>query len=65
MSYDSADTHIIITCKCDLCKGHYSFLLYRHKCFTGKYPTRKIHKNYIRDPSGLFSVISHMSLSMT
>ena len=25
MSYDSADTHIITTCKCDLCKGHYSF----------------------------------------
>ena len=22
--------------------------------FTGKYTTRKIHKNYIRDPSGLF-----------
>ena len=27
--------------------------------------TRKIHKNYIRDPSGLFSIISHVSLSMT
>ena len=26
--------------------------------------TRKIHKNYIRDPSGLFSIISHVSLSM-
>ena len=25
-----------------------SFLLYRHECFTGKYTTRKIHKNYIR-----------------
>ena len=37
-------------------------LLYRHKCFTGKYTTRKIHKNYIRDPSGLFSIISHVSL---
>ena len=24
----------------------------------------KIHKNYIRDPSGLFSIISHVSLSM-
>ena len=39
--------------------------LYRHECFTGKYTTRKIHKNYIRDPSGLFSIISHVSLSMT
>ena len=27
--------------------------------------TREIHKNYIRDPSGLFSIISHASLSMT
>ena len=43
----------------------YCFLLYRHKCFTVKYTTRKIHKNYIRDPSGLFSIISHVSLSMT
>ena len=33
------------------------FLLYRHECFTEKYTTRKIHKNYIRDPSGLFSII--------
>ena len=40
------------------------YLLYRHECFTGKYTTRKIHKNYIRDPSGLFSIISHVSLSM-
>ena len=39
-------------------------LLYRHECFTGKYTTRKIHKNYIRDPSGLFSIISHVSLSI-
>ena len=44
-------------------KCHY--LLYRHECFTEKYTTRKIHKNYIRDPSGLFSIISHVSLSMT
>ena len=43
----------------------YLFLLYRHECFTGKYTTRKIHKNYIRDPSGLFSIISQVSLSMT
>ena len=43
----------------------YWFLLYRHKCFTGKYTTRKIHKRYIRDPSGLFSIISQVSLSMT
>ena len=43
----------------------YLVLLYRHECFTGKYTTRKIHKNYIRDPSGLFSIISHASLSMT
>ena len=35
------------------------------ECFTGKYTTRKIHKNYIRDPSGLFSIISQVSLSMT
>ena len=40
-------------------------LLYRHECFTGKYTTRKIYKNYTRDPSGLFSIISHVSLSMT
>ena len=37
----------------------YTYLLYRHKCFTGKYTTRKIHKNYIRDTSGWFSIISH------
>ena len=43
----------------------YLFSLYRHECFTGKYITRKIHKNYIWDPSGLFSIISHASLSMT
>ena len=36
-----------------------------YECFTGKYTPRKIHKNYIRDPSGLFSIISHVSLSMT
>ena len=40
-------------------------LLPRHQCFTGKYTTRKIHKNYIRDPSGLFSIISNLSLTMT
>ena len=28
-------------------------------------PLEKIHKNYIRDLSGLFSIISHVSLSMT
>ena len=42
-----------------------TYLLYSHECFTGKYTTRKIHKNNIRDPSGLFSIISHLSLSMT
>ena len=42
----------------------YQLLLYRQECFTGKYATCKIHKNYIRDPSGLFSIISHVSLSM-
>ena len=36
-------------------------LLYRHECFTGKYTTHKIHKNYIRDPNGVFSMISHVS----
>ena len=41
---------------------NYMFLLYRHKRFTGKYTTSKIHS---RDPNGLFSIISHMSLSMT
>ena len=40
------------------------FLLYRHECFTGKHTICKIHKNYIRDPSALFSKISHVSLSM-
>ena len=39
--------------------------IFRHECFTGKYTTRKIHKNYIRDPSSLFSIISHVSLLMT
>ena len=34
--------------------GKESCLLYRHECLTGKYTTHKIHKNYIRDPSGLF-----------
>ena len=43
----------------------YPILSYRHKCFTRKYTTRKIHKNNILDPSGLFSIISHLSLSMT
>ena len=42
----------------------YFYLLYRHECFTGKYTTRKTHNYYIRDPSGLFSIISHVSLSM-
>ena len=28
---------------------YYYLLLYRHECFTGKYTTRKIHKNYIWD----------------
>ena len=42
----------------------YHSLLYRHVCFTEKYTTRKIHKKYIRDPGGLFSIISHVSLSM-
>ena len=42
-----------------------TYLLYRHECFTGKYTTRNFHENYIRDPSGLFSIISHVSLSMT
>ena len=36
-------------------------LLYSHECFTGKYTTRKIHKNYIRDPNGVFSIISLVS----
>ena len=31
----------------------YTLLLYRHDCFTGKYTTRKINKNYIRDASGI------------
>ena len=36
-------------------------LLYRHECFTGKYTTcNLIHKNYIRDPSGLFSINSRV-----
>ena len=43
----------------------YSYLSYTDECFTGKYTNRKIHKNYIRDPSGLFPIISHVSLSMT
>ena len=43
------------------CEGKmiYFILLYRHECFTGKYTSRKIHKNYIRDPSGVFSIILH------
>ena len=35
-------------------------LLYRHECFTGKYTTRKIHKNCIRDPNDVFLIISHV-----
>ena len=42
----------------------YYILLYRHECFNGKYTTRKSHKNYIRNPSGLFSIISHVNISM-
>ena len=30
------------------------FILYRREYFIGKYTTCKIHKHYIRDPSGLF-----------
>ena len=44
---------------------YYNILLYRQECFSGKYTTREINENYIRDPSGLFSIISHVSLSMT
>ena len=33
----------------------------RQECFTGKYTTHKIHKNCIRDPNGVFSMISHVS----
>ena len=29
-----------------------TYLLYIQECLTGKYTTRKIYKNYIRDPSG-------------
>ena len=49
------------------CEGKmiYFILLHRHECFTGKYTSRKIHKNYIRDPNGVFSIISHVSLSIT
>ena len=43
----------------------YTVLLYRHECFTGKCTARNIHKNFVHDPSGLFSVISHVSLTMT
>ena len=38
----------------------YIYINYVDMCFTGKYTTREnylIHKNYIRDPSGLFSII--------
>ena len=35
--------------------------LYRYGCFTGKYTTRKIHENYIRDANGVFSIIPHVS----
>ena len=37
-------------------KAVYCLIIYRHECLTGKYTTRKIHKNYIRDPGGLFSI---------
>ena len=47
-------------CKMPLIR--FGLLLCRHECFTGKYTTRKIHKNYIRDPSGLFSIMSVISL---
>ena len=47
-----------------LIRANYQNLLYRHECFTGKYTTCKIHNNYIRDPSSLFSIISQVSLSM-
>ena len=35
-----------------------------HFTETLKYTTSKIHKNYIRDPSGIFSIISRVGLSM-
>ena len=47
------------TCRCDSSSLVTYSLLYRHECFTGKYTSRKIHKNYIRDPSGVFSIILH------
>ena len=53
-------------------------ILCRHECFTGKDTTRKIHKNYIRDPEwfifhnltrefidDVISVISPIILSMS
>ena len=40
-------------------------LLYRLKCFTGKFTTGKIHRSYTWDLSGLFSINSHVSLSVT
>ena len=44
---------------------HYTSLLYRHECFTGKYTTRKIHKNYIRDLSlSMISLISSLFLKL-
>lgn len=39
----------------------YLILLY----FTGKYTSRRIYESYIRDLSGLFSLISHVCLSLT
>ena len=37
MSYYSADIHIIITCKCDMCKGHYSFATLVYLSIHGNY----------------------------
>lgn len=45
--------------------NNYLPLLYRHECFTEKYTTCKIHTNYIRDPSGVFSLSSLMRILIT
>ena len=65
LRYIAVDVVLIFTLSFFNYSLFYFILLYRHECFTEKYTTRKIRKNYIRDPSGLFSIISHVSLSMT
>ena len=43
----------------------YHYLLYRQECFLKNTPLVKFIRNYIRDPSGVFSISSLVKILMT